>query len=114
MDRLKSARVSSGGRIEGISRVATTSLWSRLFGGGVVVPEEDTETEVDETLIWGSEKGSFRWEEVEGVDVQWGASGLGMVSVGRPGREAEVMPTVSESVDGGNGLDEVKRFLWDL
>ncbi|WVQ71429.1 hypothetical protein IAR50_000966 [Cryptococcus sp. DSM 104548] len=104
MDRLKSTRASSGGRIEGMSRVAgsSTGLWGRIFGsgsganGGGVEGEGE---EDDESLVWGG-KGPFKWEDVEGVEIEWGASGLGAP------REGEL--------EEGNGLDELKTFLWDI
>ncbi|WVQ98487.1 hypothetical protein IAU59_005613 [Kwoniella sp. CBS 9459] len=110
MDRLKTSRESTGGKIEGMSRVtggSSTGFFGRLFGlggSGAVVPGgEDDEDEVDESLIWGG-KGPFRWEDVEGVEIEWGASGLG-VPASAKGTEAK---------EEGNGLDEVKRFVWDI
>ncbi|WWD15760.1 hypothetical protein CI109_100182 [Kwoniella shandongensis] len=110
MDRLKSARGGSGGKIEGMGKVAgsTSGSWfSRLFGGGssggVSVSEGEGEGEEDEALVWGG-KGAFRWEDVEGIDIEWAASGLGAV---RGEKE-------KGDVEEGNGLDEVRRFLWEL
>ncbi|WVR05029.1 hypothetical protein IAU60_002041 [Kwoniella sp. DSM 27419] len=108
MDRLKSSREASGGKIEGMGRVAggsSAGFFGRLFGSsGAGVSETADEGEEDEGLIWGG-KGPFRWEDVEGVEVEWGASGLGV-------------PTRDKAGEGdkqqGNGLDQVKRFIWDI
>lgn len=118
MDRLKSARVnSSGGRIEGMSKVATSGggWFSRLFGGsargGGSVAEGEGEGDEDESLIWGT-KGPFRWEDIEGVDIEWGCSGLGMVDVGQKVEKGE--KEQATEARGGDGLDDVMRFLSDL
>ena len=107
MDRLKSSRGGSGGRIEGISKVASSggSWFSRLFSRGITVVVEDDEDSVDEGLIWG-EKGSFRWEDIGGVDIAWGVSGLGVVNIGRDG--------TLRDLPEGDGLDEVKEFMISL
>jgi signal recognition particle receptor subunit beta len=102
MDRLKSARAAGvGGRIEGMSKVATTGRgwFGKLFAGA----EVEGEVEEDEGLVWGG-KGPFRWEDVDGVEVDWGCSALGMVNMVSAAKEAEQ----------GNGLDELRNFLWDL
>ncbi|TYJ54753.1 hypothetical protein B9479_004601 [Cryptococcus floricola] len=102
MDRLKSTRASTGGRIEGMSRVAgsSTGFFARIFGsGGGASGAEGEGEEDDESLVWGG-KGPFRWEDVEGVEVEWAASGLGVPKEG--------------DVEEGNGLDELKAFLWDI
>lgn len=110
MDRLKSARGGSGGKIEGMGKVSGSSSggwFSRLFGAGssgVGVSEGEGEGEEDESLVWGG-KGAFRWEDVEGIEIEWAASGLGAVK----GGEKEKV-----DVDEGNGLDEVRRFLWEV
>ena len=105
MDRLKGARGSTGGKIEGMGKVpgaSTGGFFGKLFGGAPV--EDGGEGEEDETLIWGG-RGPFKWEDVEGVDIEWAASGLGMVKMGKEvsGQEAEE----------GDGLDDLKRFLWE-
>lgn len=107
MDRLKSSRGAAGGRIEGMSKVAGSSsgLWTRLFGAPAIA-EADGETEDDESLVWGG-KGPFRWEDVEGVEVVWGASALGMVKIGKEAGGAQ-------EGEQGDGLDDLKRFLWEL
>lgn len=100
MDRLKQSRASTGGRIEGIGRVQSSGgtglagLWKRLFAGGVVVAD-DGEVEEDEGLVWGG-KGTFRWEDIEGVEVEWGVSSLGGVKA---------------SGEEGDGLREVEEWL---
>ncbi|WVW83319.1 hypothetical protein I302_105338 [Kwoniella bestiolae CBS 10118] len=107
MDRLKATRTKSGagGKIESMGKVAGTSssgFFARLFGagsGGVGVEGED-EGE-DESLIWGG-KGGFSWDDVEGVEVSFGASGLGPVGL------------KEETEAGGNGLDEVRNFIWEV
>ena len=110
MDRLKSARGHGGvgGRIEGMGKVAGTRRagWlSQLFGGGqdANAGDEVREGEEDEGSIWGG-KGEFRWEDVEGVDIDWGVSGLGMVN---DGKQAATM----ENQSPGDGLDELRAFL---
>ncbi|WVF72454.1 hypothetical protein IAT40_007269 [Kwoniella sp. CBS 6097] len=111
MDRLKTSRESTGGKIEGMSRVSggsSSGFFGRLFGfggSGAVAggSGEDDEDEVDESLVWGG-KGSFRWEDVEGVEIEWAASGLGVPASGKNG----------EAKEEGNGLDEVKRFIWEV
>ena len=106
MDRLKSSRGAIGGRIEGMGRVDGLSRggwWSRLMGGGTTTAE-GTEEE-DEVVLWGG-VGSFKWEDIEGVEVEWGCSGLGMVKVGKDA-------TRVDKIEQGDGLDDVKRFIWD-
>lgn len=106
MDRLKSARGAGGvgGRIEGMSRVSSSGggFWARLFGSGASKEPEAT-TEDDEALVWGG-AGAFRWEDVEGVEVSWGVSGVGAAST----------TTTEATSERGNGLDELTYFLWDL
>ncbi len=109
MDRLKSVRGGGGvgGRIEGMGKVSRTGgggWFSRLFGASQSVSSEgEGEGEEDEALVWGG-KGPFRWEDMEGVSVAWGVSGLGMVNVGKQ------VAAVSE-VEEGDGSDELKEFL---
>ncbi|WWD01599.1 hypothetical protein V866_008544 [Kwoniella sp. B9012] len=106
MDRLKATRTKSGagGKIESMGKVAGTSssgFFVRLFGNastGVGLEGED-EGE-DESLIWGG-KGGFSWDDVEGVQITFGASGLGPVAAMKGEKE-------------GNGLDEVKSFIWEV
>lgn len=108
MDRLKSTRGSAGGKIENLGRVAGRSsgnFFTRLFGRKPVI-DDSADIEEDETLIWGG-RGPFKWEDVEGVDIEWAASGLGMVRVGKNAHK----PT--SEVEQGDGLDDLKRFLWD-
>ena len=69
--------------------------------------DDTAEVEDDETLIWGG-RGPFSWEDVEGLEIEWAASGLGMVRVGKETSK------VSNEMEVGNGLDELKRFLWDV
>jgi len=105
MDRLKAARGSTGGKIEGMGKVAGTSsggFFGKLFGGAPA--EEGGEGEEDETLIWGG-RGPFKWEDVEGVDIEWAASGLGMVKMGKE--------AFGKEVEEGDGLNDLKRFLWE-
>ena len=110
MDRLKSARGGGGigGRIEGMGKVAGAKRggWlSQLFGGGqdASVGDEGGEGVEDEGSIWGG-KGEFRWEDVEGVDIEWGVSGLGMVDIGKQVR-------TMENQTSGDGLNELEAFL---
>jgi signal recognition particle receptor subunit beta len=86
-----------------MSKVTSSSggWFGKLFSSSTT--EVEGEVEEDEGLVWGG-KGSFRWEDVDGVEVDWGCSALGMVSVGKEVKE----------VQQGNGLDEVRSFLWDL
>ncbi|EIW69523.1 hypothetical protein M231_03243 [Tremella mesenterica] len=106
MDRLKSSRASASGKIEGMSKVSGvgTSFWSRLFGGTVEV-EGEGEGEEDEGLVWGG-RGMFKWEDVEGVEIIWAASGLGVVRSGSG--------VIDENESEGNGLDELKGLLEEL
>ena len=104
MDRLKAARAAGvGGRIEGMSRVSSggRGWFGKLFASA----EVEGEVEEDEGLVWGG-KGPFKWEDVDGVEIEWASSALGMVNMGSAGalREGEQ----------GNGLDELRNFLWDL
>ncbi|WRT66952.1 uncharacterized protein IL334_003917 [Kwoniella shivajii] len=108
LDRLKSSRGGSGGKIEGMGKVAGTSnagFFSKIlgFGGGSVDVGGQGDEGEDESLIWGG-KGPFKWEDVEGVEIEWGASGLGVVSNG---------PNDQEKGEG-NGLDELRRFIWEV
>ncbi|KAK1924738.1 signal recognition particle receptor beta subunit-domain-containing protein [Papiliotrema laurentii] len=109
MDRLKSARSTTSGKIEGMGKVAGTGssgLVGKIFGGGAGgVAEDSVEGEEDETLIWGG-RGPFKWEDVEGVEIEWAASGLGAVQAGR-----KVESTVTEETEAGDGLDDLKRFI---
>jgi signal recognition particle receptor subunit beta len=102
MDRLKGARGRAGGRIEGMARVASGrgGWFSRLFGGSNT-PAPTAEDEDDDAAVWGG-AGGFRWDDVDGVDVAWGASALGPA-----GGEADV-----EEHDGG--LDELTEFMAGL
>ena len=104
MDRLKAARGATGGKIEGMSRVAGSSsggFFGRLFSSA---PAEDgAEGEDDESLVWGG-RGAFQWADVEGVEVEWAASGLGMVRVGKEAAAGDV-------IEEGDGLDALKGFL---
>lgn len=104
MERLKAACGAGGvgGRIEGMSGVASGGgFWSRLFGGGNTEP--DANAEDDEALIWGG-NGPFRWEDVEGVEVDWAVTGLGPASSEK----------ATEEQARGNGLDELTDFMWGL
>ncbi|WWC85295.1 uncharacterized protein L201_000157 [Kwoniella dendrophila CBS 6074] len=109
MDKLKSSRGGSGGKIEGMSRVSGSSsgsFFSRLFGSGSAntsVGLGEGDEEIDENLIWGG-KGSFDWNDVEGVEISFGASGLGIPSNDNSQKEKEQ----------GNGLDEIKNFIWEV
>lgn len=101
MDRLKAARGGSGGRIEGMSKVQTSrGFWGRLFGAARA-GEIEAEGEDDEAMVWGG-PGQFRWEDVEGVDISWGVSGVGPANA------------LTANPERGNGLAELEDFLWDL
>jgi signal recognition particle receptor subunit beta len=110
MDRLKSARASTSGRIEGMSKVASSSSswWKRLFGGSTA-PIGDEDEGDDEGLIWGGQ-GPFKWEDIDGVEVEWGCSALGMVKVGKDAMSSGKDTAVEE----GDGLDDVKKFLSEI
>jgi signal recognition particle receptor subunit beta len=104
MDRLKAARTAGvGGRIEGMSKVASggRGWFGKLFAGA----EVEGEVEEDEGLVWGG-KGPFGWEDIDGVEIEWGCSALGMVNMAGTG--------AAKDGEQGNGLDEVRTFLWDL
>ena len=101
MDRLKQARASSGGRIEGISRVQSTggSWWRKLFSGGSGREVDEAEgSEEDEGLVWGG-RGPFTWAGVEGVEITWGASALGGLKA---------------AGEDGEGLVDIKDWLIDV
>ena len=66
--------------------------------------DDGGEGEDDETLIWGG-RGPFKWEDVEGLEIEWGASGLGAVNTGKT--------SAVEASEQGDGLNDLKRFLWD-
>jgi signal recognition particle receptor subunit beta len=108
MDRLKSARGTTSGRIEGISQVPLASTPSSFFGirlnlnpfsrrgaAGSSKPTVVSEEGMDEAE---SQTGRFSWDEVEGVDVQWAASGM----------------TSAAASAGNDGLEDVRRWLADL
>lgn len=71
MDALKAARGQGGAssRIENISKVQTKRKWFSLASTAEETQEED------ESLVWGG-VGGFKWEDVEGVRVEWAASTL--------------------------------------
>lgn len=74
-----------------------------MFGGGAGVAstssdDADGDGEDDEALVWGG-KGGFRWEDVEGVDIEWGSSALGSLR--------ELKDTEAE----GEGLAELKEWI---
>ncbi|BEJ12858.1 hypothetical protein CspHIS471_0300320 [Cutaneotrichosporon sp. HIS471] len=99
MDRLKSARSASGGRIEGMGRVATQrGWWARLFGAPEPVAEN---TEDEEALVWGG-PGAWNWDDVEGVDVEWGVTAVGGAK------------PLTEECEEGDGLQDLTDFFWDL
>lgn len=90
-----------------MSKVASSGggWFGKLFSASSAAStgEVDGELEEDEGLVWGG-KGGFRWEDVDGVEVDWACSALGMVSVVKAEKEGEQ----------GDGLDELRTFLWDL
>ncbi|WWC61303.1 uncharacterized protein I303_103884 [Kwoniella dejecticola CBS 10117] len=107
MDRLKAARGGSGGKIESMGKVtggsSSSGFFARLFGGaGAGLAEGEEGEGEDESLIWGG-KGPFDWNDVEGLEVSFGATGLGAVGAGKDKAGSEE----------GNGLDEIKQFIWD-
>lgn len=100
MDRLKAARSASAGRIEGMGRVATRRGWfSRLFGSAAEPVAENTEDE--EALVWGG-AGAWNWDDVEGVEVEWGVSALGKPQA------------LTAETEEGDGLVDVSDFFMDL
>lgn len=90
---------------------------------------EEGDGQEDEGLIWGG-RGAFRWEDVEGVDIQWGVAALGPVvgagsagpaSAGEQGlakgKNAEKGgegDDESQEEDEGKGVTEVKEWMYDL
>jgi signal recognition particle receptor subunit beta len=118
MDRLKSSRSTIGGKIESISAVSSGNKGSvfatllRLFGlGGTSGPtagaEEDEVAEEDaESLIWG-EKDGFKWEDVEGVEIEWAVSG-GLL----PGNERKSDQSADDTSE--DGLKEVRNWLEEM
>lgn len=115
MDRLKSARGSTSGRIEGISSIpsSTSSTWNpfKLLFGNKAVPKQlvlsEEGIEEAEAMIWG-QPGRFKWEEVEGVTIDWAVSGL-------PEMQASNKIGVQDSKRNENdGLSEVRDWLQDV
>jgi signal recognition particle receptor subunit beta len=106
MDRLKAARAAGvGGRIEGMSKVSSGGRgW---FGRLLASAEVEGEVEEDEGLVWGG-KGPFRWEDIDGVEIEWASSALGMVNMANGASGA------LKEGEQGNGLDKLRNFLWDL
>lgn len=115
MDRLKSARSTVGGKIEGMDAVPSGSSSSfvssilEFFGYGhsprMQVPSmlgNQTEEEA-QMMIWG-QHGRFKWEEIEGVDIEWAVSGMGADEA----EEAAEEESISRNKDG---LKEVRRWL---
>lgn len=85
------------------------------MGNSAVLPsraagmtEEDEEKEEDaEQMIWGKDPtGSFKWEEVDGVDVEWGASWV------VPSERDEAVDVEYESQE--DGLRQLRRWLGGL
>jgi signal recognition particle receptor subunit beta len=115
MDRLKSARSTIGGKIESISSVSSGKQAGivanilRLFGiggrekGEIVdeVAEEDAEG-----MIWG-DKGSFKWEDVDGVDIEWAVS-----SISADNKRKAEDETEAEVVE--DGLEEIRSWFEGL
>lgn len=104
MDRLKSARQATSGRIEGIGAVPLTSTTSSFFGLGRFFSRSKSSSGAGalsdeglaeaQAMIWG-QNGKFSWDEVEGVDVQWSASGN----------------TPGDGEKGQDGLKDVREWL---
>ena len=81
---------------------SSSSFWTRLFGGSRAVLE-GTGEEDDEALVWGN-SGGFKWEDIEGVEVEWGSTALGAIKKGNEvGGEEKV----------GDGMDDIRRFIWE-
>ncbi len=113
MGRLKAARGTVGGKIEGISAVRTggTGLLATLKGllgmGGPASKARTQDVGADEAeeLVWG-DKGAFRWEDIEGVEVEWAVSG---------GLGPRTTQTTGETEQGSQDeLDDVREWLDSL
>ncbi|KAL7420530.1 hypothetical protein Q5752_004481 [Cryptotrichosporon argae] len=108
LERLKAARAGgAGGRIEGMARVAGGGgLWARLFGASAAEADAGAgaSADDDDALVWGA-KGAWRWDDVEGVEIEWAASALGA-----PGQSGEQGGGEGEA----DGLDAVREFMYDL
>jgi signal recognition particle receptor subunit beta len=86
-----------------MSKVASSGRgW---FGKLFASAEVEGEVEEDEGLVWRG-KGPFRWEDVDGVEVEWGCSSLGPVNMASSAKAGDQ--------GTGNGLDDLRYFLWDL
>ena len=124
MDKLKSSRGTSSGRIESIERVPTSSsstsgILTRIFpflfssptsSAGAAGQDDDdsTSTEEAEMMVWGRE-GRFEWDHVEGVEVMWGASSV------RPAVGGDVKPGMKGvEEEERDGLEDVREWLRDL
>ncbi|KAJ9122737.1 hypothetical protein QFC24_004166 [Naganishia onofrii] len=110
LTRAKSSRASTTGRIESIDAVpSSTSSLSFLgylkkllriggavnVGAGVGEKEEEWKLEEAEDAMWGGRNGTFKFEEVEGVDIEF---------------------AVGSAIGGGaqEGLGELREWLTEL
>jgi signal recognition particle receptor subunit beta len=106
LDRAKASRASTTGRIDAIDHIpsaSTTSFspitWIKRFFGGAAAPtagttaDESWAVERAEEALWGGRGDGFRFEDVEGVDVEFG---------------------VGSAVRGKEGLEEVWDWLSGL
>ncbi|KAJ9101728.1 hypothetical protein QFC21_003067 [Naganishia friedmannii] len=113
LTRAKSSRASTTGRIEAIDAVPSSgsslSLLGYLrkllrIGGGATVgaglgeKEDEWKLEEAEDAMWGGRNGTFRFEEVEGVDIEFAVG----CALGGKGQEEK------------DGLGELRDWLSDL
>ncbi|KAJ9116933.1 hypothetical protein QFC22_004591 [Naganishia vaughanmartiniae] len=117
LSRAKSSRASRTGRIESIDAVPSSNssfsllgYLKRLFrldpgvtpGAGVVgEKEEEWKVEQAEDAMWGERNGTFRFEEVEGVDIEFAVGSA--VGRGADGKRSEE-----------DGLGELRDWLSEL
>ncbi|KAJ9113961.1 hypothetical protein QFC19_000157 [Naganishia cerealis] len=117
LTRAKSSRASSTGRIEGIDAVPSGTVSTSLLGyvkrllrlgtGAAVgqageaerdAKEEEWRVEQAEDAMWGERNGSFKFSDVDGVDIQFAVGS----AMGGKGLESQ------------DGLTELKDWLSEL
>lgn len=127
LTKLKSARSTLGGKIEGMSAVPMSAdggssgmggLFGKLFGrqqlASTTSDDQDSgdgtsssvhDLEAAEAMIWGSggRQENFDWAQLDGVQVEWAASAL-------PGLKATVGPQATGDGEP-DGLKSLREWL---
>lgn len=122
MSKLKSARTTMGGKIEGMSAVPASAdgagmgLLGRLFGrqqGATASDDQESpdgtsihDLEAAEAMVWGSgaQHQTFEWSQVDGIQVEWAASAL-------PGLKAVASGRSAGADEAANGLEALRDWL---